>query len=151
MANNLSGRADEPTMATTGLRVLAKDDGTWLELETTGGEHALIRMESIADDLGRAGGPRRGEAETIKRWCHDQQHARRSGVIAGAQERSANPPVDPRHERLSEHPAADETGDNVEAMSQDSFPTSDPPSFGGVTRTGGPERAADKKKRKGKG
>ena len=151
MANNISGRADEPTMATAGLRVLAKDDGTWLILETTGGEHALIRMESIADDLGRADGPRREEAETIKRWCRDQQHARRSGSATSAKSRIANPPSDPRHERLSEHPAADETDDDVEAMSQDSFPTSDPPSFSGVTRTGGPERAAEKKKRKGKG
>lgn len=140
MDHKSAGRAGDPTMATAGLRISAKDDGTWLELQTTGGERALIRMETIADDLTRADGPCRSDGETIKRWCRDQQHARTAGSPREVEGRVVNPPSDLKYERLSQHPASDERDDDVEAMSQDSFPTSDPPSFSGVTRTGGPER-----------
>jgi hypothetical protein len=71
-----TGRAAEPTLAESGLRVIAKNDGTWLEFLTTDGRTDLVRMEMIADELCGKGGTLKEYGEVIRRWCADQQHAR---------------------------------------------------------------------------
>jgi hypothetical protein len=120
-------RAGEPTMAETGLRVIARSDGTWLEFSTTDGGHDVVRMETIADELCREGGGEKVAGQVIRRWCQDQQHARVGRVLPS--ESPTNPPADPNLERLSDHGAAKKKNEEVEAMSEDSFPASDPPSF----------------------
>ncbi len=59
----------------------------------------------------------------------------------------ANPPPNEKHQRYSEHGRPEDAPDNdVEAMSEDSFPASDPPSYSSA-RAGRPEREKEKKKR----
>lgn len=62
-----NARAGEPTLADVGLRVLIRQDGTWLEFTSPKGRHARIDVRRLADAIG---GP---EAEVIKEWCVDQQ------------------------------------------------------------------------------
>jgi hypothetical protein len=143
MAHASGGRASQPTAAELGLRVLAKNDGTWLEFLTTDGQSHAVHMESIADDLCREGGPQSPFGQAIRRWCADQQHARTARRLTS--DAPANPPVDPKHERLSDHHAAKEKDEEVEAMSEDSFPASDPPSFS-PPRTGSPAQSSGNKR-----
>jgi len=70
MANGQSGtkaRPGEPTLADAGLRVLVRQDGTWLEFTSPKGRQARIEVRRIAD---MAGGT---DAEVIKEWCVDRQ------------------------------------------------------------------------------
>jgi hypothetical protein len=60
-------RPGEPTLADVGLRVLARDDGTWLEFTTSKGAHARIDVRRIAEHVGNA------DAVVIREWCADQQ------------------------------------------------------------------------------
>jgi hypothetical protein len=106
MANAKTGRAADPSAGEIGLRVLAKDDGTWLEFLTTDGRTDLVHMESIGDDLCREGGPHSPFGQAIRRWCADQQHARTGHRLMS--DAPSNPHVDPKHERLSDHKAAKE-------------------------------------------
>jgi DNA replication initiation complex subunit (GINS family) len=145
--NDPNRRTSDPTMATAGLQVRATDNGTWLEFQTTDGRRDLVRMETIAGDLMRQDGPHRGYGEALRRWCRDQQHARTGRMPAHGAAADANTPADPQHERTSE--AATEEDETVDAMGEDSFPASDPPSFS-PSRTGSPERPDEKKRRKEK-
>jgi hypothetical protein len=63
----------------------------------------------------------------------------------------SNPPSHDKHQRISEHKPEEQRDDNrdVDAMSEDSFPASDPPSIG-PARTGRPEREYEKSLRQQK-
>jgi hypothetical protein len=56
----------EPTMADAGLRVLAKDDGVWLEFESSNGGRSTVKVDEVAERMsGR-------DADVIRQWCEDQ-------------------------------------------------------------------------------
>jgi hypothetical protein len=63
----------------------------------------------------------------------------------------SNPPANDKHQRFSDHQPDEQRQDDydVDAMSEDSFPASDPPSIGSV-RTGRPERQQEKRQRQQK-
>jgi hypothetical protein len=63
----------------------------------------------------------------------------------------SNPPTNDKHQRFSEHKPEEQRQDeqDVDAMSEDSFPASDPPSIS-TTRTGRPERGHEKEQRQQK-
>jgi hypothetical protein len=63
----------------------------------------------------------------------------------------SNPPTNDKHQRFSEHQPEEQRKDDldVDAMSEDSFPASDPPSIGSA-RTGRPEREHEKDQRQQK-
>jgi len=72
MADHLqSGESDarpgEPTLAEAGLRVLVREDGTWIEFTSPKGRHARIDVRRIADMIG---GP---DGEVVKEWCAERQ------------------------------------------------------------------------------
>lgn len=67
LRNEGSTRPGEPTLADVGLRVLIRQDGTWLEFTSPKGRHARVEVRRLAETIG---GP---EAEVIKEWCLDQQ------------------------------------------------------------------------------
>ena len=53
----------------------------------------------------------------------------------------SNPPAADKHQKFSNHRPQDERPDNdIDAMSEDSFPASDPPSTGGSAQAGRPMR-----------
>jgi hypothetical protein len=55
--------------------------------------------------------------------------------------RIANPPLKDEHQRYSKHSGQDD----VDAQAEDSFPASDPPSYGGTTSGRPKTEKADKK------
>jgi hypothetical protein len=63
----------------------------------------------------------------------------------------SNPPANDKHQRFSDHQPAEHRHDDhdVDVMSEDSFPASDPPSIGS-TRTGRPARDHEKQQRQQK-
>ena len=64
------------------------------------------------------------------------------------QDQISNPPANEKHQRYSDHEKAKaKPDDNVDAMSEDSFPASDPPSTSAPARAGRPEREKEKKNR----
>jgi hypothetical protein len=65
------------------------------------------------------------------------------------QDQVANPPNTEKHQRYSEHSPKQKTDEDadVDAMSEDSFPASDPPSTSAPARAGRPEREKEKKER----
>lgn len=67
MTQSWKPRPSEPTLAEFGLRVLIREDGTWLEFASPKGDRARVDVRRIAESLG---GP---EAEIIKEWCAERQ------------------------------------------------------------------------------
>jgi hypothetical protein len=60
-------RPGEPALADAGLRVLVRQDGTWLEFTSPKGRQARVEVRRIADVAGTT------DAEVIKKWCADRQ------------------------------------------------------------------------------
>jgi hypothetical protein len=65
--SGLKSRLGHPALDDMGLRVLVREDGTWIEFTSPKGRHARVDVRRLAETMG---GP---EAEVIKEWCAEQQ------------------------------------------------------------------------------